>query len=277
MRSSSPTGSVLPGNYGKGIQSRFIQPSPPPERSTLKSTIGFVALIGALAFVLGACGLLGEETGSEPTIATPTESNVITPTESNVTTTAENITTLTTSTTAASSTSTTGASTTSAPLETALCSADGVVINNQQPQGDLPAEVAAMRTEILDAASSCDFDRLGDLAVANGTAYSFGGGSDPGGSWRDAEANGQKPLLTMVQLLNLPPVAFDVGEGNVFYVWPAVYALPNWSDATNAQRQELTDIFGADELVASDAFGSYIGYRLGITTDGRWTFFIAGD
>ncbi|NNF53056.1 MAG: hypothetical protein HKN03_01305, partial [Acidimicrobiales bacterium] len=46
---------------------------------------------------------------------------------------------------------------------------------------------------------------------------------------------------------------------------------------TEEQRQELADLFGADELAAWDSFGGYVGYRLGITTDGRWTFFIAGD
>ena len=166
---------------------------------------------------------------------------------------------------------------TSIPTETALCSADGLVVANQQPQGDLPTEVAVMRTEILDAASACDFDRIGVLAAANSTAYSFGGDSEPFGFWRDAEANGQEPLAAMIQLLNLEPARYDVGEGNVFYVWPAVFALPNWSDATEEQRQELADLFGADELASWDAFGGYVGYRLGITTDGRWTFFIAGD
>ncbi len=216
-------------------------------------------MIGVLAFVLGACGFLGEETGSEPTNATPTESSVITTAGNN------------------GSTTTPTTEPTSIPTEPALCSADGLVVANQQPQGDLPAEVAAMRTEILDAASACDFDRIGVLAAANSTAYSFGGDSEPFGFWRDAEANGQEPLATMIQLLNLEPARYDVGEGNVFYVWPAVFALPNWSDATEEQRQELADLFGADELASWDAFGGYVGYRLGITTDGRWTFFIAGD
>ena len=115
------------------------------------------------------------------------------------------------------------------------------------------------------------------MAEADGTSYTFGGSSDPAAYWGNLETNGETPLADMVQLLELEPALYDVGEGNVFYVWPAVYALPDWSDATEEQRQELADLFGADQLAGWDSFGGYIGYRAGITTDGRWAFFVAGD
>ena len=223
----------------------------------MKASIRSVALIGVLALVLASCDTGTGDPGNDSTTTTPADIRTTTASENNSTTT----------TTPTTSTST----------RTPLCSADGLVAADEQPQGDLPAEVAAMRMELLEAATSCDFDRLGALATANSTAYTFGGGFDPGGYWRDAEENGQKPLADLVRLLNLEPVLYDVGEGNVFYVWPAVYALPDWSDATEQQRQELADLFGADQLAGWDSFGGYVGYRVGITTDGRWTFFVAGD
>jgi hypothetical protein len=173
-------------------------------------------------------------------------------------------------------TSAEGSTSTTSTTPPTLCSADGLAIADEQPQGDLPGEVAAMRAELLEAATACDFDRLDEPATANITSYTFGGGLAPGGYWRDLEAGGRTPLADLVHLLNLVPALYDVGEGNVFCMWPAVYALPDWLNATTAQRQEPADLFGADQLAGWDALGGYIGYRVGITTEGRWTFFVAG-
>ena len=172
---------------------------------------------------------------------------------------------------------TTTAKATSTSAEVGACSAVGLAIGGDELQGDLPALVAAMRADLLAASAACDFARLGAMAEANGTSYTFGGDTDPGVFWRDLEANGETPLAAMVRLLNLEPALFDVGEGIVFYVWPAVYALSDWADATDVQRRELAGIFGADQLAGWDSFGGYVGYRVGITTDGRWSFFVAGD
>ena len=60
-------------------------------------------------------------------------------------------------------------------------------------------------------------------------------------------------------------------------MWPAVAALDDWNDATEEQRSELAQLFGADALADWDLFGGYIGYRVGITDSGRWAFFVQGD
>ena len=213
----------------------------------MNTSIRSVAMAGVLALVLFACG---DRTDTVDGLGSTTSGD-----------------TGITTTTSATTTST------SAPA----CSADGLEFGEEAPQGDLPALVAAMRADLLAASTACDFARLGAMAEANGTSYTFGGDTDPGAFWRDLEANGETPLAAMVQLLNLEPALFDVGEGIVFYVWPAVYALPDWADATGEQRRELAGIFGADQLAGWDSFGGYVGYRVGITIEGRWSFFVAGD
>ncbi len=208
----------------------------------MKTSIRSVAMVGVLALVLFACG-----------DSTDTVDNLTS------TTSGDNGTTTTTS--------------TKAPI----CSAAGLTISDDAQPNDLPAVLSEVRSELLAAATACDFERLGSMAEADGTSYTFGGGFDPAAYWGDLETNGETPLADMVQLLELEPALFDVGEGNLFYVWPAVYALQDWSDATEEQRQVLADLFGADQLAGWDSFGGYAGYRVGITTDGRWAFFVAGD
>ena len=209
----------------------------------MKASVRSVAMVGMLALVLFACG--------------------------DSTATVDNLTSITSG--------DDGTTTTTTSPKAPLCSAAGLTISRDALPNDLPAVVSGVRSELLAASAACDFERLGSMAEADGTSYTFGGGFDPAAYWSDLEANGETPLADMVRLLELEPALFDVGEGNVFYVWPAVYALPNWSDATEEQRQELADLFGADQLTGWDSFGGYVGYRVGITTDGRWAFFVAGD
>ena len=182
-----------------------------------------------------------------------------------------------TSTTSGDNGTTTTAPATTTSAEAPTCSAAGLTVRSDAQPEDLPAEVAKVRSELLAAATGCDVERLGSKAEADGTSYTFGGGFDPAAYWGDLETNGETPLADLVRLLELEPALYDVGEGSVYYVWPAVYALPDWSDATEEQRQELADLFGADQLAGWDSFGGYIGYRVGITIDGRWAFFVAGD
>ncbi len=213
----------------------------------MKASIRSVAMVGVLALVLFACN-----------DSTDTVDNL-------------------TSTTSGDNGTTTTTSTTTTSTEAPTCSAAGLTISSGAQPNDLPAAVSEVRSELLAAATACDFERLGSMAEADGTSYTFGGSSDPAAYWGDLETNGETPLADMVQLLELEPALYDVGEGNVYYVWPAVYALPDWSDATEEQRQELADLFGADQLAGWDSFGGYVDYRVGITTDGRWAFFVAGD
>jgi hypothetical protein len=156
------------------------------------------------------------------------------------------------------------------------CSAAWLSEREADPQGDLPAAVATLRDKLLSLASICDYDGLADIATADGTNISFGGPEDPAAFWRDLEANGHTPMADLVSVLRFSPGTVETSDGTTLYEWPGVFTLI-WQDLTPDQRQELADVFGQDALESWDAFGEYIGYRVGITEDGHWAFFVTGD
>ncbi|MGH3441696.1 MAG: hypothetical protein ACRDUY_06570 [Nitriliruptorales bacterium] len=56
-------------------------------------------------------------------------------------------------------------------------------------------------------------------------------------------------------------------------MWPRAQS----EDATDADRQDLYDLFGEETVDGWYADGMYLGWRLGITAEGDWQFFVAGD
>ena len=143
--------------------------------------------------------------------------------------------------------------------------------------GELPPVVSDVRFALLTGAAACDLEGLALRALADGTNVSFGLPEDPAGLWRELESTGGTPMADLITILQLAVGTTDDGQGTVYWVWPAVAALDDWSDATEEQRSELADLFGADALADWDSFGGYIGYRVGITDSGRWAFFVQGD
>lgn len=59
------------------------------------------------------------------------------------------------------------------------------------------------------------------------------------------------------------------------YVWPSAFA----DDATDADWQAVIDagLVTEGEAERMRAGEGYTGYRVGITADGEWVFFVAGD
>lgn len=151
------------------------------------------------------------------------------------------------------------------------CSAGGM----QAPgiQEGLPPEVAEMRASIIDAAISCDMTAL--HAVAGDLLTSFGGGDYS--SLQEWEAAGEGSLRVLVQLLGTRHAIQAIeGEPDI-YVWPAAFTYDSWEEIPEEDLAELTAIFGEEEMELIAGFGSYAGWRVGITEDGDWRFFIAGD
>jgi hypothetical protein len=140
---------------------------------------------------------------------------------------------------------------------------------------DLPAPVTEMRRSIVAAATACDFERLAELAQAGRFTHSFGNGGDPAAFWRKAEADGE-PLGRLVQFLNRPFATRPAGDVTQ-YVWPRAYAYESWAAVPAEAREELRPVYGTEDFKRFERFGSYNGYRIGITADGDWVFFVAGD
>lgn len=141
---------------------------------------------------------------------------------------------------------------------------------------DLPEAVAETRAAILEAALTCDFDRLAAVATEDFT-YSFGGGNDPAGYWRDAEREGDDVLAILVRVLGMSHGSLETelpsGEETRLYYWPGAFG----ADPTEEQWKEVGTLYSAAEIEAMKDFGGYVGYRVGITSTGEWLFFVAGD
>jgi hypothetical protein len=145
-------------------------------------------------------------------------------------------------------------------------------------RSELPDAVSRTRLAIIEAARACDYDRLAQLALAGDSqfTYSFGGQGRPAAFWREAEAAGQAPLRTLVELLDGPSAIREAG-GTTQYLWPVAYAFERWEDVPASAKEDLRRLYGDEDLRRFEQFGSYVGERVAITESGDWIFFVGGD
>jgi hypothetical protein len=157
------------------------------------------------------------------------------------------------------------------------CSAAGLV-RALDPQPGLPAPVEAVRTDIVAAALACDYDALEALGEAGAPTFSFSFGSDTGAAehWGAQEEAGEQPLRYLVELLGRPSATVETPDGTQV-VWPAAFARESWEAVTEEEREALKPLYTDEELEQFADAGAYLGYRVGITSDGDWLFFVAGD
>jgi hypothetical protein len=146
------------------------------------------------------------------------------------------------------------------------------------PQAQLPTVVADLRSQITTAAVSCSYDELARLARAGSRpfTFTFGGAQDPAAYWRTVESEGQRPLEALVRFLETRFATSEV-DGETLYVWPAAFTYPDWASVPTADRDALRPYYSDDDLAAFAQFGSYTGFRVGITAAGDWLYFVAGD
>lgn len=155
------------------------------------------------------------------------------------------------------------------------CSATGM---DQPEPSDVPDAVAATRDLIIGLALNCDYDGLAALA-GDSTGlftYSFGGGDDPAGHWREAEDRGDEVMAALVTVLGMSYGTLEAitdDETVPLYFWPAAFG----GEATEEDWKEVAELYSAAEIASMREFGGYIGYRVGITGTGDWMFFVAGD
>jgi len=142
-----------------------------------------------------------------------------------------------------------------------------------EPQIGLPKAVEQKRQAIFKAATAGDYEAL--TAEADPSLnYSFGGPHEKGfvGFLKLSEqTEGQSALDIIPRLLELP-YAY---QANI-YVWPNVfYKAPNeWKENDIELMKKLVSL---DQIEKFREFGGYVYYRLGITKEGNWVFYIAGD
>lgn len=142
----------------------------------------------------------------------------------------------------------------------------------------LPEAVRKTRDEILAAARAGDIAKVATIVKANQTTISFGGDTDAADFWKKTfpDSDGAEVLATLIEVLEMPLVHLDKGNAQEMFVWPYFHAMP-LDKLTPAQRVELFRLVTAYDFREMQKFGSYNFFRAGISPDGKWQFFVAGD
>jgi len=101
---------------------------------------------------------------------------------------------------------------------------------------------------------------------------------DPVSYLRDLSGDdeGQEILAILLEVLEAGYAQIDVGTDAEIYVWP-YFANIRLDTLTPQQRVELFTLVTAGDYEDMKAFGAYNFFRLGISPDGVWQFFLAGD
>jgi hypothetical protein len=150
------------------------------------------------------------------------------------------------------------------------CSGQLAVVD-PRPAAGLPAEVVALRDLLVDAARRCDEQLLATaIEESDLFTFSFGDGTDAIGYWWDLETAGERPFERLAQVLSTSPGLTPGGE---VYVWPQV-ATGRPEHTTEEAWAELTWLEDPSSQVTGEG---YLGWRAGISPDGEWRFFVAGD
>jgi hypothetical protein len=147
--------------------------------------------------------------------------------------------------------------------------------------GRLPEPVRQMHDRLIEACKSGDIEKLRPLIGTgeNGTQLSFESiDGDPIAYLKElsGDKQGAEVLAILEEVLSAGYVHLDPGSANDMYVWPYFYGVP-LERLTPAQKVELFKLVTAGDYEDMKTYGSYIFYRVGITPDGRWSFFVAGD
>jgi hypothetical protein len=153
-----------------------------------------------------------------------------------------------------------------------------------EPQFDLsklPFPVQRMRELLIEAAKSGDVEKLRPYIGAgdDATMLSLGGlDADPIEFLKSLSGDGQgyEILAILEDVLQNGFVQMDAGTENEIFIWPYFYTMP-LDKLTPAQRVELYRLVTHGDYEDMKSFGAYNFYRVGITPQGRWRFFVAGD
>lgn len=145
----------------------------------------------------------------------------------------------------------------------------------------LPAPVKMMRQKIIDAAKTGDVNNLKPLLGTSGAPTQLSVSDnvkDPITYLKQlsGDGDGLEIMAIMIDLLNSGYAHLDQGDEEEIYIWPYFVALPI-DKLSKPQLVELFQIMTAGDLEEMKEIGTYSFFRIGITPDGTWRFFITGD
>ncbi len=145
----------------------------------------------------------------------------------------------------------------------------------------LPAPVLDLHTKIVAAAKAGQIEAVRSLLKTGDepTQLSLAGqDSDPIAFLKSlsGDEGGQEILAILLEVLQAGYVHLSAGTPEELYVWPYFFAVP-LDKLTDPQRVELFKLVTAGDYEDMKSFGAYIFYRVGISPDGQWRFFLAGE
>jgi hypothetical protein len=142
----------------------------------------------------------------------------------------------------------------------------------------LPAPVARTRERLLAAARSGDLQQLAGLMTDTLPVFSFTEDKDPIAFWKAnyPDSDGVEVLSILTLILESGFVRVDEGTSQEMYVWP-YFVRMSLGALTPGQKVELFRLVTGADYKDMMKLGVYVFYRLGISPDGTWQFFVSGD
>jgi hypothetical protein len=144
-----------------------------------------------------------------------------------------------------------------------------------------PEPVRRMRELIVEAAASGDIERLRPLLGKGVTETQVSIVETDEGpvetlKGQSGDDEGIEVLAILIDVLASGFVHVGKGTADELYVWP-YFAEKSLATLTPPEKVELLRIVTAGDFADMKEFGSYNFYRVGITPDGQWKFFVTGD
>jgi hypothetical protein len=141
----------------------------------------------------------------------------------------------------------------------------------------LPPAVARSRDRILAAARSGNLQGLAAIVQADETTFSWSDERDAAGFWRASypDSEGLEALSILTTILEAPFVRVDRGTQQEVYLWPYFARVP-LKTLSREQKVALFKIVTGSDYRDMLAFGTYSFFRVGISPDGTWQFFVTG-
>ena len=143
----------------------------------------------------------------------------------------------------------------------------------------IPLAVARMRELIVEAAASGDIERLRPLLGKGPTQTQVGEtDADPIETLKglSGDPQGIEILAILLDVLSTGFVLTEKGTPDEAYVWPYFTEKP-LASLTPPEKVDLFRLVTAGDFAEMEEGGNYNFYRVGITPDGQWKFFVAGD
>ena len=144
-----------------------------------------------------------------------------------------------------------------------------------------PEPVRRLRELIVEAAASGDIERLRALMNPgpNQTQVTVGEtADDPIQALKalSGDPDGIEILAILLDVISTGFVHTGQGTPDEMYVWP-YFTEKSLAALTPPEKVELMRIVTAGDFSDMVEFGGYNFYRIGISPDGQWKFFVAGD